>query len=131
MRVKFSYSVFHGIKVPIIPIEIEGADGWYRIPVFVDSGATFSIMDEAVASVIGIDYKKGKRMEVTVGDGASIPVFRHLLAVRIGLKQFTATIGFSPALKVGFNLLGRKDFFEQFRVCFSDQYQEITFTELR
>ena len=68
-------------------------------------------------------------MAATVGDGKTIAVFLQKVPVNIQGKIFPVTIGFSDGLKIGFNLLGREDIFKKFRVCLSDRYQEVTFTE--
>jgi len=41
--------------------------------------------------------------------------------------EFEAVIGFSEGLGIGFNIMGRKDFFEKFRVCFNDKTDMIQF----
>jgi hypothetical protein len=67
---------------------------------------------------------------VVVGDGSYIPVYLFRIPVSIGEIEFTAEIGFSERLGVGFNLLGRRDFFDIFRVCFSDTEGKVTFQKL-
>jgi predicted aspartyl protease len=51
--------------MPIIPILIEGHKLW----TFVDSGATFSILSVDDAHRIGIEWDKGRRQMIVVGDG--------------------------------------------------------------
>ena len=41
--------------------------------------------------------------------------------------EFTARIGFSKDLGVGFNVMGRKDVFERFTICFHDKDSIIRF----
>lgn len=76
---------------------------------------------------MNFDYKKGKLVNVQVGDGGFIPVYLHKLVVSLDDFEFSATVGFSARLGVEFNLLGRKDVFEVFDVTFSDSRGEITF----
>ncbi len=64
---------------------------------------------------------------MTVGDGGQIPVYLQRLLVKIGPVGFKASIGFSPRLGVGFNLIGRKDIFERFDVTFRESKREIHF----
>ncbi|MEK7672157.1 MAG: hypothetical protein AAB344_08060, partial [Bacteroidota bacterium] len=45
----------------------------------------------------------------------------------IGDVELEIEIGFSERLGVGFNLLGRKDLFEKFQVCFSDSKRTVSF----
>jgi hypothetical protein len=40
---------------------------------------------------------------------------------------YAPEVGFSEKLGVGFNLLGRKDVFNAFRVCFSDAKNVVSF----
>ena len=44
----------------------------------------------------------------------------HRLRIGIEREELSATIGFSEELGVGFNLLGRKDVFDQLEFCFRD-----------
>jgi len=82
---------------------------------------------DATARQLGIRITSGKKTLATVGDGSKIPVYVHRLTVQLGLYRFKANIGFSSRLGVGFNLLGRRDFFFLFDVSFSDSKREITF----
>jgi hypothetical protein len=107
--IKFAYKIHKGIACPIIPVEIKGV----RIDAYVDSGAFLSIFSTQEAEVLGIEYQKGQKAMVMVGDGTLIPVFSWILPINIGNINFRATIGFSPRLGIGFNLLGRKDIFER------------------
>jgi predicted aspartyl protease len=112
--------------MPIIPISINGHKLW----VFVDSGATFSILTVDEGERIGIDWQSGRRQMIVVGDGSYIPTFFHDLRLQIGASQITAPIGFSERLGVGFNLLGRMGVFNQFEVCFNDHTRRVTFQEI-
>jgi hypothetical protein len=121
--VEFAYMRHKGYLMPIIPITIQNHKVW----VYVDSGATFSMIGAAEANDMGIDWQSGRRQMVVVGDGSFIPVFVHNLLVEIGGTQLTIPIGFSERLGVGFNLLGRTGVFNQFEVCFNDHARKVTF----
>ena len=105
--ITFPYKVYKAIPCPIITVELKGSRGWVGLDAYVDSGAFYSIFSTQDAEFIGIDYRTGKRGGVTVGDSGVIPVFFHVLPVRVGPHELNATIGFSPRLGVGFNLLGQ------------------------
>jgi hypothetical protein len=104
-----------------------GAQDWFTLDAYVDSGAFYSIFSIQDAELLGIDYQKGKQGFATVGDGSLIPAFFHNLPVKINDVSFKAIIGFSPRLGIGFNLLGRKDIFERFIVIFDDVKKIVTF----
>ncbi len=131
MRLKFPYSNYKGLKVPLIPIQIQGKESWHWTWAYVDSGATYSIFHSDVAQRLGLDLSGGRKLTAIVGDGKTISVSLQKLCINLGGKKFHAAIGFSSGLRVGFNLIGREDFFEIFRVCFSDKYREVTFSEMK
>ena len=129
--IKFPYKTYKGIPCPIITLEVLGAKKWSILDAYVDSGAFYSIFCIQDAELLGVDYQKGKQSFATVGDGSLIPVFSHILPIKIGDISLKATIGFSPRLGVGFNLLGRKDIFERFIVIFDDVKKTVTFAPRR
>ena len=116
--------------VPMIPIKMKRKEDWLEFWAFVDSGATYSIFASKEAEGLGIEMKQGKRTMVVVGDGSYIPVYLFKIPVSIGDIEFIAEIGFFDRLGVGFNLLGRRDFFNVFKVCFSDREAKVTFQQL-
>lgn len=125
--IKFPYKAYKDIYHPIIPLGIKSPKGWFKIEAYIDTGTFISIFAATDAEAIGIDYDRGKMIYVTVGDGSNIPVYLHKLPIAIGNISLSATIGFSPRLGVGFNLLGRKDIFEHFDITFSDSAKVVTF----
>lgn len=124
--VEFPYILHKGFMMPIIPVTLLNSRVW----MFVDSGATFSIISAAEASGLGIEWDKGRLQMIVVGDGSFIPTYIHNFQIQIGRWQINAPIGISERLGVGFNLLGRKGIFEQFQVCFNDHIRKITFHKL-
>jgi len=110
--IEFPYTLHKQYLMPIIPILIEGHKLW----TFVDSGATFSILSIDDAHRIGIEWDKGRRQMIVVGDGSYIPTYFHDLPLQIGSYEVIAPIGFSERLGVGFNILGRTGIFDQFEV---------------
>jgi len=127
--IEFAYAKYRDMMVPMIPIKMRGQDRWFEFWAFVDSGATYSIFASKEAEGLGIDIRGGRRTMVVVGDGSYIPVYLFNIPVRIVEIEFTSEIGFSERLGVGFNLLGRRDIFRSFKVCFSDKEEKVTFQE--
>jgi hypothetical protein len=124
--IEFPYTLHKSYLMPTIPITILD----HRVWVFVDSGATFTILSTDDAHRIGIDWQKGKLQMIVVGDGSYIPVYFHNLPLQIGEWQITASVGFSERLGVGFNLLGRTDVFDKFQICFNDHTRKVTFQKI-
>jgi hypothetical protein len=116
----FPYIFLEGRYLPIVPIELEGVE-WVELHAFVDSGASYSIFHSDVAEILGIDFVKGEKNLMKVGDGIQIPVYSHNINVRFNEKEFIAKIGFSDKLGIGFDILGREGFFDRFIICFDDR----------
>ena len=124
--VEFDYICHKGSYAPIIPLLVKGKE-WLEVWVFVDSGATCSIFEMRDAEGLELDLSNIKPQMVVVGDGSFIPVYFTKLPIKIREIEFDATIGFSERLGVGFNILGRKDIFEVFKVCFDDTKKVVSF----
>ena len=114
---------------PKIFLELQAKNGvWIGFIAYVDSGASYSVFQPDIAKTLAIDLKAGKKTKLTVGNGDKIVVYLHKINVKILDFAFTATIGFSPDLGIDTNLIGQKDFFEKFKICFNskDKFLEIT-----
>lgn len=86
----------------------------------IDSGATVSGMPKHVASLLGINLKKGKLIRVFGVHGTSVRAWRHDISVQIGkntLKLPTAFIDDDHAPRV----LGREGIFDHFTVAFAEK----------
>ena len=123
----FPYKYYKGGYYPIIKLQVKGPAGFLETQAYVDTGASVSIFLAAFASCLGIDYTKGKITYTMVGDGNFIPVYMHRLPIKLDNYAFTATIGFSSHLGADFNLLGQKDIFDRFKVCFDKREKMISF----
>ncbi len=127
----FRYGIYQNISIPIIPIKLRNNNTWHEVWVYADSGATYSILKSQEAERLGIDIYSGKKQMITVGDGSLIPIYLHRLRVNLNDYEFEANIGFSDRLGIGFNILGRKDFFEEFVFCFDDYKKVMTVTKIK
>jgi len=43
------------------------------------------------------------------------------LKIKFAGREFEARIGMSRKLGIGFDIIGRKDFFENFKICFDEK----------
>jgi len=91
------------------------------VEAYVDSGAFHSVFKVGFALAVGIDWQKGERVYVQVGDGGFIPVYLHTVDIQLRQHRFSSRVGFSDRLGVSFNLIGRILLFERFVVCFDDR----------
>lgn len=126
----FPYKNAAGKPSPIVSVGIEVNARWHVAYLYVDSGAFYTLLHAQFALDYGLDFKRGSKTYAQVGDGSLIPVYLHRLQLQIGTKQFAATVGFSEKLGVRFNLLGRQDVFEHFKICFHERRKIVSFQPL-
>ena len=124
---KLSYLKFRDRSLPIVSIWLKGGEEWVEFKAFVDSEAGYSIFKAEMAEILGLRLEDGKESYVTVGDGSLIKVYIHDVRVRIADKEFEAAVGFSRHLGIGFNVIGRLDIFERFKICFDESEKMIVF----
>ena len=123
---KFPYLKLRGKVAPILPIELKGKE-WISYDAYVDSGAGYSVFHSDVADDLEIRLEDGEKAYVTVGDGSQIIVYLHKIIVRFSGEEFEAMIGFSRHLGIGFNIIGRLDIFDRFKICFDELEKNVEF----
>lgn len=130
-RFEFSYMKdAQGRYAPIIYLQAWTGNRWLYLQAYVDSGASWSVFHVDVAQLLGIKLNQTKRYYVSLGNGSVLPVYLAHIKVRFAGTEFSAPVGFSDALRVGFNLLGRAGFFDRFTMCFNDRARVLTATRL-
>lgn len=111
----------------MVPVQFWGRGRWQSVWVYVDSGASFSILHTYEAKRLGVDLRKCQKFFIVVAGDHKIPVYTKTLRLRLGRVEVPVEVGFCAVLGSVFNLLGRKDVFNQFRVCFDDRRETVTF----
>jgi hypothetical protein len=127
----FKYKLAAGRLSPMVSAGVQLGSTWQPLELYLDSGATYTILRPKVAQDLGFEWSRGRKVFVQVGDGSRIPVYLHELAMQIGPSRLKATIGFSDKLGVGFHLLGRQDVFEHFKICFHEKRKLVSFQAVR
>ena len=130
-RVEFPYlKDAQGRHAPLVYLQAWTGNRWLYLQAYVDSGASWSVFHVDVAQLLGIKLSRAKRRYVTLGNGSVLPVYLHRIRVRFAGTEFTAPAGFSDALRMGFNLMGRAGFFDRFLMAFNDRARLLTVTRL-
>jgi hypothetical protein len=131
-RVEFPYlKDATGHYAPIIYLQTWTGNRWLYLQAYVDSGASWSVFHVDVAELLNLKLNARMRRYMLLGNGSAIPIYFAHVRVRFAGVEFKAPIGFSDALKVGFNLLGRAEFFSRFVVSFNDRARVLTATPSR
>lgn len=119
-----------GHHAPIVYLQVWTGNRWLYLQAYVDSGASWTIFHVDVAQLLGLKLSHAKRRYMSLGNGSVIPVWLHTIRVRFAGAEFLVPAGFSDALKVGFNLLGRAGFFDRFVFAFNDRARVLTATPI-
>lgn len=125
---KFEYTEIEDQLIPIVPIKIKCIHEYVELLCVIDTGATFSIFPADVAEILGIRLEDGQETEIVCGDGNTLRTYVHILPASIAGKEFSAHIGFSKGLGASFNVMGRRDIFDKFTICFHEKEGYIEFT---
>jgi hypothetical protein len=125
--VEYQYASVTGRRSPLIPLGLGSGGLWQRVEAYVDSGAFYSVFKTGFAVALGIDWLKGEKVYVQVGDGGFIPLYLHTVDLQLRQYRFSGQVGFSDHLGVSFNLIGRVPLFEHFVICFDDRQGIVRF----
>ena len=125
---RFDYSVFRNAKAPVIPVEFWGKGRWHNLWVYVDSGASITVLHTYEARRLGVDLRRCAKFYIVAAGDRRIPVFLKELRLRMGRRVFPVEVGFCSALGGAFNILGRKGVFDRLKVCFDDRNETVTFS---
>ena len=117
-----------GHAAPIVYLQVWTGNRWLYLQAYVDSGASWSVFHVDVAELLGINLKRAVRRYMTLGNGSVLPIQLYRIKVRFAGWEFIVPAGFSDALRVGFNLMGRAGFFDRFTMSFNDRARVLTVT---
>ena len=120
----------HGHYAPIVYLQAWTGNRWLYLQAYVDSGASWSVFHVDVAQLLGIKLNAAKRRYVSLSNGNVLPVYLAHIKVRFAGSEFSVPAGFSDALHMGFNLMGRAGFFSRFSMTFNDRARLLTVTRL-
>jgi hypothetical protein len=130
-RVTFPYlKDTQGRYAPIVYLQVWTGNRWLYLQAYVDSGASLSVFHVDVAQLLNIKLNRAKRRYIALGNGNVLPIYIEHVRVRFAGQEFLVPAGFSDALRMGFNLMGRSGFFDRFLMCFNDRARELTVSRL-
>ena len=105
---------------PVVPVVFVVGKKRIRTQALIDSGATISVFGEETAENLGVKIEKGEKT-ILGGVGGRIIGYIHKLRLRVAGKYFICPIVFSREYLVSFNLLGREEFFQRFKIIFEEK----------
>lgn len=124
---RFPYKPYREGAAPIVSLKVLARGRWRRIHGYVDSGAAYSILTVKEARRLGLLKIKARHLAVTTSGGRTQKISLHRLWARIGRQKISITFGVPRGFDLDFNLLGRRDLFRRYVVCFDDAHGLLTF----
>lgn len=121
---KFSYQKADSEYYPVITLSLIYKGAKLVIDALVDSGANISVFGASVAESLSLNIESGRRTFLG-GVGGRILGYEHALDMEIADKRFKAKVIFSREFLVSFNLIGRKDVFDEFTICFNEKKKRV------
>ena len=118
------YRTTTGDYFPVIDITAYYQSRFTKVLALVDSGATVSIFKEEIAQTLGIKIKQGKEIYMG-GVGGRIKGYLHNLIIETAGKKIKCPVVFSHEYSISFNLIGRENFFAQFKIIFEEKNKRL------
>jgi len=114
---------------PVIPIVLGYKERKVRYYALIDSGADYCFFHKEIAEVLGIDWRKGKKLEFAGVTGRKTTAYFCHVDLYIGGWEYKLYCGFSEKLSpYGFGILGQCGFFDMFKIRFVLKREEIEIT---
>lgn len=124
---QFDYVRFKKGCAPIIPIEVRGKRHWHKLWCYLDSGAYYSVLRPEEAKHLRVEELTPKQVLIYTSGGRVHKMNVYRLAARIGPWQGVVKFAVPQGFDIDFNLLGRKNVFNEFAITFDDSNAVVTF----
>lgn len=107
-------------RFPVAVIHLQGKDKkWYRFQPYLDTGADVSLLTRLDAKILGLKLKQGKEELIGGVGGGLVKTFIHSVNLKIGETILKVPLAFADSDETP-RLLGRRDIFSRFYVCFNE-----------
>ena len=114
-------------RTPIIPLRIKGKKRSIKTTAILDSGADLTLIPKDIAKLLGLDLK-GNR-ENSLGIGGDVPTIEAKAQIQLGrgseryrFKIPVLVLDTDQSMHI---LLGRKGFFDKFRITFDEAKEKV------
>lgn len=110
-------------KVPMVLLEFSE----FYLHCLIDTGAVILMMPGEFGESLGLEVNRGEPFVISGIDSIAIPSYIHEVEFNINGIHCKIEVAFSYKFKFPYGLLGRKDFFDLFKLHF---YQKYSYFEL-
>jgi hypothetical protein len=121
-RLKHSYDTAKtGISVPV---ELSDGSNVVQIEAKLDTGASFCIFERTYAEMLRLSLESGTPVLVSTAN-STFQAFGHWLKMDVLGLQFDAMVYFASDERIRRNVLGRRGFIDQLRLCLIEHDGEL------
>lgn len=107
-----------------VPVELIHGSNVVQVDAKLDTGASFCVFEGTYGKMLGLDEEQGMA-EIVSTANSTFQVFGHwLTAVALGFK-FEALVYFAADERIRRNVLGRRGFIDQLRLCLIEHDGEL------
>jgi len=99
-----------------VPVELIHGSNVVQVDAKLDTGASFCIFERTYGEMLGLNVESGEPETVSTANG-TFQVFGHWLTVMALGFQFDAMVYFAADERISRNVLGRRGFIDQIRLC--------------
>ncbi len=121
---RFSYFLKGTNYFPVLRLIIKHNNMLLQTDALIDSGASVSVFQAAIAKLFGIFINSGELVTLETING-KVVAYVHEFPIDFGSFKFNCKIAFSEELTTGFNILGRDNFFKFFKITFDELNKEL------
>ena len=120
-------SVLFGVTHrPIIDFEVKTKFGWIPILAYADSGADITLLPRSFLHFLDVKFTEDEVKEIGGVGGGKVPVIVREVELRICDGVIRAKVAIALIKDIPY-LLGRKDVFDHFEVCFRNKKKGTSF----
>ncbi len=107
-----------------VPAELSNGSNVVQVDARLDTGASFCIFERTYAEMLGLSVESGSEAFVSTANG-TFQVFGHWMTLTALGLQFDVMIYFAADEGIRRNVLGRRGFIDQLRLCLIEHDGEL------
>lgn len=118
------------VALPMVPIEFESPSfGSFNYVCFIDSGADFCVFNSEVLEALELELTQGEKIKLEgIKKGSPMVGYFHEVNYKVRKIECKAKFVFAEEFNSDYGLLGRKGFFENFKIEIDERNQKTKLT---
>lgn len=104
------------VYLPLLNITLKSNGSEFTALCLIDSGAEFCVLDAEIGQAMGLIIEEGTPVSLSGVQDPRFTAYLHDIEYKLAGKRYSATVAFSYNTRMGHGILGRKGFFDYFKV---------------